>query len=414
MRQPARFLPAFLAMLLAACASAPSHGPRPTTAANLPTAATSAETAPPTAAPAPAPEADVWERLRSSFAMPGCDADPAVLAWARHYTRHPRQFESQLQAVLPRLVYVQQVADRYDVAGEFVLLPWVESRFQPVAARKRRPAGMWQIMPMTAGAMGLRVDGHYDGRLDVPAAANAVMKLLEQYHEQFQDWRVADYAYNAGEFKIRQMIQTHGMPAEQPAIPHLPVRKVTREHLTRLLGMACVVREPERFNVSLPTLPDEQQLVRTELSRSMPITRAADHAGMSVEALRHLNPAFRSNTIDASTAPYLILPARHARQFRDALLEQASSAGGDLLASLGGGDIAATPVPDPSTARKTHTVRHGDSLWQIARAYSISVSQLQRWNRLGSHALKPGQTLTVSAPDQKRSEQLPSPPQKRG
>ncbi|AGG89365.1 transglycosylase SLT domain-containing protein [Rhodanobacter denitrificans] len=331
--------------------------------------------------------------------MPGCDADPAVLAWARHYTRHPRQFESQLQAVMPRLVYVQQVADRYDVAGEFVLLPWVESHFQPVPARKRRPAGMWQIMPVTAGAMGLRVDGHYDGRLDVPAAANAVMKLLEQYHEQFHDWRVADYAYNAGEFTIRKMVQAHGMPAAQPAIPQWPVRKVTREHLAKLLGMACVVREPERFNVSLPTLPDEQQLVQTGISHSMPIARAADHAGMSVEALKHLNPAFRNNTIDTSAAPYLILPARHARQFRDALLEQADSSGGDLLAGASRGDTAPSPMPAVSPPRKVHTVRRGDSLWQIARKYSVGVSQLRHWNHLNGHALKPGQTLTVGAPD---------------
>lgn len=401
MRRPTRFLPALLAMLLAACASAPSRDARPSTAANPPAAPAPVETAPPAVEPAPTAGADVWERLRNSFAMPGCDADPAVLAWAKRYTRHPQRFESQLQAVLPRLVYVQQVADRYDVAGEFVLLPWVESHFQPVAAHKRRPAGMWQIMPVTAGAMGLRVDGHYDGRLDVPAAANAVMKLLEQYHEQFHDWRVADYAYNAGEFRIRKMIRVHGMPAEQPAIPHWPVHKVTREHLVKLLGMACVVREPERFNVSLPTLPDEQHLVQTELPHSMAITRAADHAGMSVEALRHLNPAFRNNTIDASKAPYLILPARHARQFRDALLEQASRrAGDDFLAGPGSGYSAADPVPGANTAGRIHTVKRGDSLWQIARTYSISVSQLQRWNRLAGHTLKPGQTLTVSAPNQ--------------
>lgn len=386
--------------MLAACAGVPSvQAPRQPADETSSATIVVPETTPPGSGPvAPSPATDVWDRLRSSFAMPGCDADPAVLAWAKRYTRHPQQFESQLQAVLPRLVYVQQVADRYDVAGEFVLLPWVESHFQPGPAHKRRPAGMWQIMPVTAGAMGLRVDGHYDGRLDVPAAANAVMKLLEQYHDQFNDWRVADYAYNAGEFAIRRIIRTHGKPAEQPAIPHWPVRKVTREHLTKLLAIACVVREPERFNVSLPTLPGEQHLVQTEIPRSMPIARAADHAGMSVEALKHFNPAFRSNMIDANVTSYLLLPASHARQFRDALLEHASSNGDDLLASAGSG-AATGSVPDKKAAPKIHTVKRGDNLWQIARDYSVNVGQLQRWNHLSSHTLKPGQTLTVSAPN---------------
>ncbi|HXS04761.1 MAG TPA: transglycosylase SLT domain-containing protein, partial [Rhodanobacter sp.] len=94
--------------------------------------------------------------------MSDCNADPAVLGWAKRYTRDPEQFEEQLRSALPRLAYVQEVAAQYNVAGEFVLLPWVESHYRPIPARKRRPAGMWQIMPITAGAMGLRVDRHYD------------------------------------------------------------------------------------------------------------------------------------------------------------------------------------------------------------------------------------------------------------
>ena len=151
MKLAIRILPAALRALLAACANAP-----------LQPVAGPVEIPSPVPAPvAPVPDiespaaqtagADVWTRLRGSFAMPGCDADPAVLGWARRYTRHPKQFESQLQAVLPRLVYVQKVAEDYDVAGEFVLLPWVESHFRPIAARKHRPAGMWQLMPVTAG-----------------------------------------------------------------------------------------------------------------------------------------------------------------------------------------------------------------------------------------------------------------------
>jgi len=120
---------------------------------------------------------------------------------------------------------------------------------------------------------------------------------------------------------------------------------------------------------------------------------------MSVEALKHFNPAFRSNMIDASAASYLILPAGHARQFRDALLAHASGTHGDGL--LDGVDTSATvgSAPGEKVARKTHIVKRGESLWQIARNYSVNVSQLQRWNRLGGHALKPGQALMVSAPN---------------
>ncbi|MGP1665506.1 MAG: lytic transglycosylase domain-containing protein, partial [Rhodanobacter sp.] len=268
---------------------------------------------------------DAWERLRNTFAMSDCQADPAIMAWAKRYTRHPKIFESQLQAVLPRLRYVQQVAEQYEIPGEFVLLPWVESNFRPVTGQRHRPAGMWQIMPITAGAMGLRVDGHYDGRLDVPAATHAVMRLLKQYHEQFQDWRVADYAYNAGEFSIRRIIRTHGMPTDNPVIPQWPVRKVTRDHLVKLLAMACVIREPSRFSVSLPQLPSDQKLVKVAVPHRMSVARAAGHADMSVERLKHFNAAFRNDMIDPDASSYLLLPTSHAQAFREALHQQANS-----------------------------------------------------------------------------------------
>jgi len=383
-----RPLPLALALLLSACASLPPPKPPPVVAEHPPTEIAAPEAMPPTADVAePSPPTDLWERLRESFAMAGCDADPAVMHWATRYTRHPEQFESQLRAVLPRLAYIQKISSQYDVAGEFVLLPWVESHFRPIPPRRHLPAGMWQIVPATAGAMDLRVDNHYDARLDLPASTHAVMKLLQQYHEQFKDWRVADYAYNAGEFAVRRIIRKNGMPAEQPTIPDWPVRKVTRDHLVKLLAIACVVREPERFNVSLPVLSGERRLVKTEIPHSMSLARAADHAGMPLDALKKLNAAFRNDVADTDASPYLLLPAKHARQFQDALPLQTGNSSADP-------GTATTAAP-----RRTYTVKPGDSLWRIARRHSVSVRLLQQWNTLPGHMIKPGMVLNLNAPD---------------
>jgi membrane-bound lytic murein transglycosylase D len=46
---------------------------------------------------------------------------------------------------------------------------------------------------------------------------------------------------------------------------------------------------------------------------------------------------------------------------------------------------------------RTHTVRSGDNLWQIARLYSVDVNTLRRWNNLQRQPLRPGQVLTVSS-----------------
>ncbi len=404
-----RLLPLALTALLSACATTPPlhRESRPAPAAPPAVAAT---VTPPDddAANAPTPDTgNVWDRLRGSFAVANCDADPAVLSWARRYTRNPQRFEQEAREALPKLAYVQQVAAEHGVPGEFALLPWIESGYRPLAGRYNRPAGMWQIMPATAAAMGLRVDHRYDARLDVQAAADAVMKLLRQYHDEFHDWRIADYAYNAGEFRARKLVEQHGLPPEAPVIPRWPVHDITREHLTKLLAMACVVREPERFHVSLPTLTPSQHLVSVPLPHSMPLARAADRAGMPLDQLKDLNAAFRNDIADTSVAAYLMMPVSHARQFRDALLDQAASASADRLpdttfaTGIGATDTdaaAAKPAPRAAEHARTHRVKPGESLWQIAHRYAVNVAELQRWNHLQGQHIKPGQLLKVSAP----------------
>lgn len=409
-----RLLPLALSIALAACATAPA--PKavepPLTlvpATPTPTASTLIDVAPTVDndQPEPPDAGNVWDRLRNSFAMPDCDADAAVLAWAHRYTRNPQRFEQEVRAALPKLTYVQQVAAEHDVAGEFVLLPWIESGFRPIPGRRGRPAGMWQIMPATASAMGLRVNSRYDARLDVQSAADAVMKLLNRYHRQFGDWRVAAYAYNAGELSARRMVQKHGNPPVSPVIPHWPVRDVTRKHLTRLLAMACIVREPERFHVTLPTLTPAQHLVTVPLPRSMPLALAANHAGMSLDHLKNLNAAFRDGIADNQVNSYLVMPESHAKQFRTMVLNQPDSAlavlgnGATLTASMPSDatpTVAPAPTPAHATRARTHRVKPGETLWHLARTYSVSVHELSRWNHLGSGPLKPGQVLKVSSP----------------
>ena len=398
-RTAKRGLASALCVALAACASMPAPTRYPTAIAR-PAIAISTTSGMANAGNAAQPQGDdLWGKMRGSFALADCDADPQIQAWARRYTSDPQRFENQLREVLPLLAYVQQVASRHDIPGEFALLPWIESHFRPLPGRLRRSAGMWQIMPATARSMGLRVNAHYDGRLDTVAATEAVMKLLSQYHEQLHDWRMVDYAYNAGEFGIGKLIQQHGMPPDEPVIPHWPVRRITREHLTKLLAIACVVREPDRFGVTLPTLSASQQLVQVQLPRSMPLAKAADLAGISAGQLQGLNAAFRGSLIDIRDAPYLILPASLQQRFLDAL--QRSDAA--VAVSAGGarserGTPSSSPRRTAASAPRAmiHTVRRGESLWQIAHRYSVNVAELQRWNHLHGHVLRPGTVLQVS------------------
>jgi membrane-bound lytic murein transglycosylase D len=419
MRPTPRLLPIALASLLAACATPPTTGPTHAPAKVAPSPAPASASVPAPApqqlqAASPAPQedtADVWDKLRNSFAMSDCDADPQIMVWAHRYTQNPQHFEAQMSSALPQLIYVQQVAEKYDVAGEFALLPWVESQYQPVPGHRNLPAGIWQIVSSTAHVIGLHSDHGYDGRLDTAASTDSVMRMLQNYHNDLHDWRLVDYAFNRGEFGMQRLVQQHGMPPDEPAIPKMPVPRVTREHLTKLLAISCVVRDPGRFNVELPTLSADQHLETVEVNHGMTLSTAASHAGMDADSLKRLNPALSSNTVNTNAPGHMLLmPHRNAEQLRTAM-QMANDQ--DMTASLGTTNppppslYAADPpkaTDDDSDAApakshvRTHTVRNGESLWQIAKNYSTSVSKIERLNNLHGKPLKPGQVLKLDTP----------------
>lgn len=383
-------LPICLICVLAACAEQPPR-PLPPVPVTITAPPPASQIAPPP--PAPVPPPDSWSRLRASFAMDDCDLNPRADTWARRFTRDPARFQAQLQDALPLLLYVQDVAQRAQVPGEFVLLPMIESGYEPgEPSRNGDPAGMWQIMPQTAHAFGLPVTRGYDGRLDPVASTDAVMKMLNTFHADLHDWRLVDMAFNTGEYRMLGLMEGRDRPpADQPV--KLPVGSVTNNHLAKLLALACIIREPARYNVELPKADDDRQLALVQLPQAADLASAARLAQIPLSKLRALNPGYRSPRMPADAPHHLLLPQDKA----DDLLAAIATDGGDLLASAQTHRANASKHHHRITR---HEVRRGESLLSIAERFHLDAGSLRKWNGLAaSDEVHPGQMLRLTAPD---------------
>lgn len=388
------------AALLAACAAQPSRQ----------TPASVAIAAPHAPAPIvhelpPPPPPDVWTQLRASFALDDCNADPRVLTWAHRYTGNPERFEDQVREALPLLTYVADAAERAGVPGEFVMLPWVESTYDAgEPAHHNDPAGMWQIVPVTARTLGLVINSDYDGRLDPAAATPAVMSMLKGYGEEWHDWRLADMAFNAGEYKMQRVIDAHGETASSKPM-RLPVGATTRDHLAKLMALACIVRDPARFDVDLPNPTDADKLALVALPKPIDLASAAHMANFSVSQLRDLNPAYRGGRMSTDVPYHLLLPQANAATLVAALGSNTADnvATTDPAMSTVKADAIEPVIASAAVTRHHHRSRHkvlrGESLRIIAARYHIDARSLRAWNGLSGDSLRPGQMLLVAAPD---------------
>ena len=370
--------------------------------------------------------------------MQACDYRPAVQRWARTYSRSARQFEASWKRAMPFLLIVLDELQRRRLPGEFAMLPYVESLYRPIASRGDRAAGMWQLMPDTAREAGLVVDAGYDARLDARASTSAALDLITAYYREFGDWRLADMAFNSGEFRVRKLLgerDAHTLSADELA--RLPFNPVTHDHLDRLLALACIVDDPQRFGIRLPEPGTRDHLQVVTLQTGMDLRVAAHLAGLDVDDVKRWNADYRRNRMEDGRPPQLLLPAPDIERFQAALAtvpvdlwndwrEQraarssgiaswAAQAGIPVAALAAANAVAVETTVAPTTilllpgrdaeeavptARdepsRIHVVAAGDTLSRIAHHYSIPLDRLRRMNPLAGGTLHPGQRLRVA------------------
>jgi membrane-bound lytic murein transglycosylase D len=369
--------------------------------------------------------------------MSGCDYRPQVMRWARIYTRSPRHFSASWDRAMPFLLIVVDEIERRNLPGEFAMLPYVESSYEPIATRRDRAAGMWQLIPDTARGEGLVVTADYDGRLDAAASTSAALGLVARYEKEFGDWRLADMAFNSGEYRVRRLLKgrdAHSLSAAE--LGKLAFNPVTHDHLDRLLALACIIDNPDKFAVELPELDPEQRLKPVILQSGMDVRLAARLAGVEIDDMKRLNAAYRRNRM-VSGMPYeLLMPAASVDRFQAAAqaipvalwndwreqkaartsglaswaaevgipvavlaaanaLHEGETVGPTTRLLLPGRDAE---VPAKAAAASTYVVKSGDTPSSIARTCGVSLAELQRMNpKLDPKRLRPGEKLRVAA-----------------
>ena len=331
-----------------------------------------------------AKDQNLWHFISNELKMNVPD-NPRIREQRQKFLKNKSYLHDVTLRAEPYMYWIVEQIKQRKMPMELVLLPIVESAFDPHATSSASAAGIWQIMPQTGRNYGLKQNQWYDGRRDVVASTNTALDILQRLNKMFDgDWLLTVAAYNSGEGRILSAIKANQAKGRPTDFWSLSLPQETTVYVPKMLALGQLVKNSKRYGISLPTTNKARALARVEVGQQIELTQAADMAGMSLNKLKTFNSGYRRGVTAPNGPHYIMVPKSHAAQLRR---------------SLATGDIAAVkPVAlaRNNSSVSSYKVRKGDTLSVIAQRMHVSVSTLRKSNKLSKNTIKVGQILKVN------------------
>lgn len=292
--------------------------------------------------------------------------------------------------------HINRIIREKNLPRELVVLPHVESSWNPSAYSSASAAGMWQFGRAT-GQRFMRIDHIVDERMDPYIAANAAMSLLEYNYSVLGTWPLALTAYNHGAGGIARAVRQTGTTDIEEIVANYRGRAfgfASRNFYAQFLAVIDVETNAHRYfgDVRFDPAPE---FVEVRGDAFIDAEIFARSMGISLEQLRADNPALRPVVWDGGKR----IPAGFPIKVRAEFARNASSS--ELLAQIPSDYKFAVQTPDIA-----YVVERGDSLSVIARRFNTSVSELASLNQLASrNRIQIGQRLLLPQ-DNANAQQL--------
>lgn len=388
------------------------------------------------------PPSDLWSRIGSELSWQDINNARVTKARKRYLQQHNYLGMVSQRASLYLHFIVEEVGRR-GLPMEIALLPLVESTLDPFSSSPARAAGLWQIMPATGRHLGLQQDWWYDGRRDVRDSTRAALDYLEELHSRLgDDWMLALAAYNSGKARVTRARKSNKRKGLSTDYWSLRLPKETRHYVPRLIALAQIISSPDTYGVVIPKVANAPAFEVAQTGGQIEMARAAQLAGIDMPTLRALNPGQLRWATSPDMPSELLLPVGKAATFTSGvaalttadrvrwqhykiksgdnlgsiakkfntkvgLLREVNNirgslirAGKTLMIPIGSAWASSLAMADAAksgaTKRHGYRVRRGDSLYEIAARFSVSINDIVAWNSLDpSTYLQPGQKLTL-------------------
>ncbi|MBC7390728.1 MAG: transglycosylase SLT domain-containing protein [Opitutaceae bacterium] len=307
----------------------------------------------------------------------------------REYARMILQRQSLYIPTFEKYLALNKMPD------ELKYLTIVESGLNPKALSRSGALGLWQFIPSTGKWMGLRIDSHFDERMNVEKSTEAACKYLKSLYNSFGDWQLALAAYNCGPGVVGRVVKKYGKKDFWKLYNYLPAE--TRSYVPQFIAVTYLMNFHKEHNLYPEYYEYPMAYDTVSVSQYVNIDILCKHMGICSEDIFSLNPEIKRNYIPNSESKYVLRypidKSDFFRQNRHWLLDSISESVSEIVEL---NKRLTTPVINTVIGKRTyHKVSRGQTLNMVAATYRVSVSQIKSWNHLKGHKLKAGQRLVI-------------------
>lgn len=194
--------------------------------------------------------------------------------------------------------YLQFIAGLLTQSGlpeELMIIPVIESHFEPSALSVDGACGVWQLMPETARENNLSLSP-FDDRKDVYKSSYAALKIVGDLYRRFDNNLMVVAAYNCGPQRVKESLEKAGSKDYWHIHGLLP--QETQLHVLKYLAALAIFYDrpfrtplkPEAPQATFNTPRAEKGLAAIQLTSSFREASILKYVPTDPGVFRRLNP----------------------------------------------------------------------------------------------------------------------------
>jgi membrane-bound lytic murein transglycosylase D len=155
--------------------------------------------------------------------------------YVRNYLAKNNEMLEKIKQRSPSFFTItDKIFSKYNLPLELKYLAVVESQLKSKAVSPVGAVGAWQLMPVTARILSLKITDNYDERTHFSKSTVAAAKYLRDLHKLFGDWLLVIAAYNSGPGPVYKAIKKSGSRNFWKLQNYLPAE--SREHVKKFIS----------------------------------------------------------------------------------------------------------------------------------------------------------------------------------